>query len=224
VSKGDRRCPHCSALLAGVQCKACNFVGAAADFPGDRCPKCGGVVRAGGAPEQELCRGCGKDLPDGEWVCPHCGYPHWGGVIGAGLVAVIILVGVAVGYLMVPDGFWRAVVGWVGGGLGLLLIWGVLVDVAKGCQAEMRYAKARGRMPFARAMAGAGLLLGFFGFLAAVISAAFLFDSQYAGKGDPAVKWLWFEVGSLVALLGLGLFIVGSLKAKPKQERPQRKR
>jgi DNA-directed RNA polymerase subunit RPC12/RpoP len=45
VSKSDRVCPHCRALLAGIRCTRCGFVGVEKDFANDLCPKCGSYVR-----------------------------------------------------------------------------------------------------------------------------------------------------------------------------------
>jgi len=41
VSKETKVCPHCRALLSGIQCSRCHFIGSESSFFGDKCPKCG---------------------------------------------------------------------------------------------------------------------------------------------------------------------------------------
>jgi len=76
VSKSTRICPYCSAHLAGIRCKNCNFTGSESDFFGDRCPKCGSVVYTGGG------SGGGANSPLG-----------WGGIIGIFIASIVLIIG-----------------------------------------------------------------------------------------------------------------------------------
>jgi len=74
VSKSTRICPYCSAHLAGIRCKNCNFTGSESDFLGDRCPKCGSAVYTS--------KGGGADYPLGRSV-----------IIGMFIASVILIIG-----------------------------------------------------------------------------------------------------------------------------------
>lgn len=142
VSKSTRRCPHCSALLAGIRCKGCGFVGTESDFPGDRCPKCGSVVYTGGggsAPKEEKCKGCGKVIKSSDLTCPHCGYTQWGPIGLLLVLSIGCLVGAVFGYLRIQDETWHNVVGWGGGILGLLMLIMTITEIVKGVRSEKRY-------------------------------------------------------------------------------------
>ena len=53
VSKNTRNCPSCRAILAGIECQSCGFKGTEDDFPGDRCPECGSIVRGSGTTRRD---------------------------------------------------------------------------------------------------------------------------------------------------------------------------
>lgn len=42
--KSTKVCPHCHAVLSGIRCQHCGFVGSEKDFVNDRCPKCRSAV------------------------------------------------------------------------------------------------------------------------------------------------------------------------------------
>jgi len=92
VSKETRVCPHCRALLSGIKCRACGFVGSESNFVGDRCPKCRSQVtisRDIPSPEEST-----KECPKCGWICDdilceHCGRTDWGVVFGLGFFGII---------------------------------------------------------------------------------------------------------------------------------------
>ena len=140
VDKSTRRCPHCSALLAGIRCTGCGFVGGEGDFPGDRCPKCGAAVRTGGAsrqsaPAQEKCKGCGKLIKPSDWTCPHCGHTQWGMIVGLGIFA-LLCIGLSV--LAFRRENWSDLVGWLAGILGAICLLVTIGETVTGLKTAKR--------------------------------------------------------------------------------------
>jgi len=78
------RCPSCHALLSGVKCESCKYVGTKSEFTNNnnRCPKCGSHVSGiGGTPAQAAkCPRCGNAW--NKIYCGNCGHKSWLGIIG----------------------------------------------------------------------------------------------------------------------------------------------
>ncbi|WP_420628186.1 hypothetical protein [Candidatus Leptofilum sp.] len=52
MSKPLDRCPSCLAIISGVKCNSCSYVGGKSEFISNnhRCPKCNSIVRVPGVP------------------------------------------------------------------------------------------------------------------------------------------------------------------------------
>lgn len=131
------RCPKCGVLLSGVRCEACKYVGGKTEFINNhhRCPKCNSTVRIPGsssapkaAPKTEACKRCGTLIQTSDWTCPHCGYTQWGMIVGAGVIAIVLL---AVAY------FTSDCVRWGAGVAGAILLLTVVSSVYTGIKANL---------------------------------------------------------------------------------------
>jgi RNA polymerase subunit RPABC4/transcription elongation factor Spt4 len=75
VSRTTEKCPHCSAILKGIRCTRCRYLGTEKEFKGNYCPKCGSDELAGigiGSRRFIRCSGCQKVMDAEELSCPGC--------------------------------------------------------------------------------------------------------------------------------------------------------
>lgn len=94
------RCPGCNAILSGVRCQLCRYVGTKREFAanGNRCPKCNSAVYYGGgsqSADSNICQQCGANT-SGTFTCPNCGHTEWVPLIvvfvfGLGLLATYFM-------------------------------------------------------------------------------------------------------------------------------------
>jgi len=65
VARDASVCPHCHALLSGIRCTSCGFVGPESSFAHDLCPRCGSRVNR--VPQQSRTPNTGQRLRDNWW-------------------------------------------------------------------------------------------------------------------------------------------------------------
>jgi hypothetical protein len=116
VSKTTTVCPHCSAILSGIKCQNCGFVGLKTDFIQDRCPRCNTVHISSqpATPVMGICEGCGQSINTSDLTCSHCGYTRWGVIITNAIFALICF--------YVAMLFTSTILRWGGAVLGLFLL------------------------------------------------------------------------------------------------------
>ena len=108
--------------MVNIQCKNCGYIGARAEFGGERCPQCMAALRTP-AVRYERCKECGRKIESGKWTCPSCGHTQWIPILIIGTTAVVCILFTVV-VLPLPS-FWTLLFGGLGVGLFYSFFFGI---------------------------------------------------------------------------------------------------
>jgi len=123
IKRSDWKCPHCGYNDWGLLSQ----MGATAE-----------TVTAGKYKRSEslekkpiICKGCGRSIKS-EWTCPYCGYTDWGLIVGVGIFSLLCLGAAMLWAPHIANSFWKVVVRWGGGIVGLFYLLLTIIEAIKG--------------------------------------------------------------------------------------------